>query len=177
VKRAELIIGKAYYINTEAGWRNRSYIGNKSYYETANRNKNNKVTIVETQLKTEYDRSRRTREVMVRYESGKEQWVPLNHIRCTWKDAVRIKTEDCRIYYFQDNRAHKYSQHLARKVQREQYNPAYKAMVEGIKELTGDGVYGWDKIENGFSLEQLKVINEALSLLKTQKPVLMAVAS
>ena len=137
MKRAELIIGKAYYISTEAGWRNKTYRGNKTYFETAERNKGNKVTIVETQLKTEYDRKYKTRDVLVRYESGRETWEPLAHIRCTWVEAVRLKTQDYRDAYCQDDRDSKYRKHLARKVEREQYKPAVKELNKLIGSLIG----------------------------------------
>jgi len=178
VKRAELIIGKAYYISTEAGWRNKTYRGNKTYFETAKNNKQNKVTIIETQLKTEYDRTYRNRDVFVRYEnSGNERWVALNHIRCTWAEAVRLKTEDYRQAYCQDEREQKYRQHLARKVQREQYKPAVRELNALIAGLLGRDNFSshvddhrWS--HQNWSLEAVQAVNEAIKAgLKTQVEV------
>jgi hypothetical protein len=176
MKRAELIIGKAYYTNESANWRDKAY-AKQSYAETGKIINRRKVIVIETQLKTEYERKYQSREVLIQNSQGEQKWVALNHIRCTWVEAVKILSDDQRRRLGYDDRDNKYARHLARKVQREQYNPAYKAMVNTLNELTGDGIYGWDKMENGFSLEQLKTINEALSLLKTQRPTLTAVAS
>jgi hypothetical protein len=174
MKRAELIIGKAYYRSKTNEWEDEGYGRYPNITKLAISDRHRKVIVVETQLKTEYDRKYRTRDVLVRNIDGKEFWAPLAHLRGDFDSCIKTRFGWKKEI---DNRESKYQQHLARKVQREQYNPAYKAMVNALNELTGDGVYGWDKIENGFSLEQLQTINEALSLLKTQKPTLVAVAS
>jgi hypothetical protein len=174
MKRSELIIGNAYYLSKYNDWEGKVYGRYPNLSKCAISNRSKKVILVETQLKTEYDRKYRTRDVLVRNIDGKEFWAPLAHLRGDFGSCIKTLFEYKKEV---DPRGMNYERHLARKVQREQYNPAYKAMVNNLNELTGDGVYGWDKIENGFSLEQLKVINEALSLLKTQKPALVAVAS
>lgn len=174
MKRSELIIGSAYYKSKHNDWEGEVYGRYPNLTKLAISNRRHKVIVVETQLKTEYDRKYRTRDVLVRTIDDKEIWVPLAHLRGEFDSCIKTlfqwKKET-------DPRGANYEKHLARKVLREQYNPAYKAMVSHLNELTGDGLYGWDRIENGFSLEQLKIINEALTLLKTQKPALMAVAS
>jgi hypothetical protein len=177
MKRAELIIGKTYYVNKTNDWRSNHYSITKSYATTAERLKRYKVTIVETQLKTEYDKQCRTREVYARNSEGREMWIALSHIRCEWIEAVKILTDDLRQRIGYDDRANKYARHLARKVEREQYKPALKLFEDTIEELSGKYLSTYDRIEGGLSLEQLKIINEALSLLKTQKPQLTAVAS
>lgn len=177
MKRAELIIGKNYYINKANDWQDNHYSVTKSYAKTAQGIYNHKVTVVETQLKTEYDKQRRTRDVLIRNHQGKEIWVALNHIRCEWVEAVKILTDDRRKRTGYDDRANKYARHLARKVEREQYKPALKLFEDTIEELSGKYLSTYDRIEGGLSLEQLKIINEALSLLKTQRPQLTAVAS
>ena len=135
------------------------------------------MTIVETQLKTEYDKQRRTRDVLVRNSQGVERWVALNHIRCDWIEAVKVLTDDLRQRKGYNDRGNQYARHLARKVEREQYKPALKLFEDTIEELSGKYLATYDRIEGGLSLEQLKIINEALSLLKTQRPQLTAVAS
>ena len=174
MKRSELIIGNAYYLSKYNDWEGKVYGRYPNLSKCAISNRSKKVILVETQLKTEYDRKYRTRDVLVRNIEGKEFWTPLAHLRGDFGSCIKTLFEWKKEV---DPRGSNYEKHLARKVLREQYNPAYKAMVNTLNELTGDGVYGWDKIENGFSLEQLQTINEALSLLKTQKPALMAVAS
>lgn len=176
MKRAELIIGQAYYLDERAGWNNRASYSNSTFLKTAQNNISRKVVIVETQLKTDYEKTYRTRDVFVQYESGRTSWVPLNHIRCTWKDAIRIKTQHNRETYGRDDRDTQYRKHLARKHDREQYKPALRQMVENLKELSGRAPWTYDRIESGFTMEQLNIMNEALSLLKTQKPSLKEVA-
>lgn len=178
MKRAELIIGQTYFMSESANWRDK-HSGGESYFKTATRNRWRKVIIVETQLKTGYEKDHRTREVYVKDYEGREKWVPLNHIRTDWAHAICLMTQDHRRRYCSPDggRGQKYAQHLLRKHDREQYKPALKQMLETIKELTGKGVWGWDRIESGFTLEQIQTMNEALTLLKTQKPTLTAVAS
>ena len=173
MKRSELIIGSAYYKSKHNDWEGEVYGRYPNLTKLAISNRRHKVIVVETQLKTDYDRKYRTRDVLVRTIDDKEIWVPLSHLRGSFDSCIKTLFQWKKEI---DPRSANYEKHLARKVQREQYNPAYKAMINTLNELTGDGVYGWDKIENGFSLEQLKVINEALSLLKTQKPALKEVA-
>jgi len=175
MKRAELIIGKTYYVNESANWREKHY-ADESYAKTAKGIKFYRVTIVETQLKTEYDKHRRTREVYVRNSRGEDKWIPLNHIRCDWVEAVKTLTEDRRSRLSYDDRGVKYSRHLARKHEREVYRPAYAKMIEALKEIEGGYVSGYDRVENAFSIQQIEAIVEGLSLLKTQQPQLTAVA-
>jgi len=174
MKRSELIIGSAYYKSKHNDWEGEVYGRYPNITQLAIRNRSKKVIVIETQLKTEYDRKYRTRDVLVRNIDGKEMWVPLSHLRGSFDSCIKTLFEWKKEI---DPRTSNYEKHLARKVLREQYNPAYKAMINNLNELTGDGLYGWDRIENGFSLEQLQTINEALALLKTQKPALVAVAS
>lgn len=177
MKRAEVIIGKAYYMNESANWRDKSYSVYDSYFQTAQRQQFRKVIILETQLKTEYEKSYKTREVLIQNYEGKSKWINLSHIRCEWPKAVRVLTDEYRKRERYDDRGRRYREHLNRKQVREQYNPALKLFVDNIKELTNQNVYTHGNISGGLNLEVLKTINEALSLLKTQKPQLTAVAS
>ena len=172
MKRAELIVGQSYYVSTKAGWRNNTLYGNGSYFKTAQDIKRSKFIVVETQLKTDYEKKYRTREVLMQNYAGEEKWIDLNHVRCEWIKAVQLKTEDTRRVYCSDKRDQKYRQHLARKQEREVYTPTYNKMRDLLKETTGKSVWGYDRIEHGFTLEQLQTINEALTLLKTQKSTL-----
>ena len=95
MKRAELIIGKAYYMNKSTNWRENHY-GGTSYAGTAKSISYRKVIIIETQLKTEAEKLWRTRDVLIQDDKGKQGWVPLNHIRTTWAEAVKILTDDRR---------------------------------------------------------------------------------
>jgi hypothetical protein len=178
MKRAELIIGKTYFMSESANWRDK-HSGGNSHYQTAQRNRWRKVTIIETQLKTEHQKMYRTRDVLIQNYEGVEKWVSLNHIRCEWAYAIGLMTQDHRRRYDSpdEGRGAKYRRHLERKIDREQYKPALKQMLDTINELTGESVWSHNRIESGFSIEQIKTINEALSLLKTQKPALLAVAS
>lgn len=173
MKRSELIIGKAYYMSKYNDWVGNVYGRYPNLTKVAHSQRHRKVVIVETQLKTEYDRKYRTREVLVRNSDGKELWIPLAHLRGDFESCIKTLFQWKREH---DQRDAKYKQHLERKIQREQYAPAYKQMMATIEELTGDSVWGYNRVEGAFTLEQLKVINEALSLLKTQKPDLKVVA-
>lgn len=172
MKRAELIVGKAYYLTQYNDWASngRAHSGwrYKNLTECAIKNKGKKVIVLETQLKTEHERKYRTREVLVRNSRGNEEWVPLTHIRGEFASCIKS------VYDWNketDNRAKKYAEHLARKQQREVYKPAYKAMINALDEVAGY-VSGWDRVENAFKLEHLIAITEGLALLKTQKPEL-----
>jgi len=173
MKRAELIIGKAYYMSESANWRDKHYSAYSSYAKTAERSQRYKVTVIETQLKTEQERNYRSRDVLIQNSEGKEKWVALNHIRCTWVEAVKVLTEDNRQRYGYDDRANKYARHMARKMQKEQVDPAIKALCEEIERVTGERVWRGDKIE-GLELNTLLTLTKALSFIKTD---LQAVAS
>jgi hypothetical protein len=173
MKRAELIIGKSYYMNKSTNWRGDHYNLSKSYPKTAEGIKRYKVTIVETQLKTEYDKSYRTRDVLIQNADGKEKWVPLNWIRCTFIEAVRVMTDDRRQRSGYDDPANRYARHMARKIQKEQMEPAIKALCEEIERVTGERVWRGDKIET-LELKTLLTLTKALSVIKTE---LTAVAS
>jgi len=173
MKRAELIIGKAYYMNKTANWRDDHYNLSKSYPKTAEGIKRYKITIVETQLKTEYDKNYRTRDVLIQNHEGKEKWVPLNWIRCSFIEAVKIFTDDRRQRSGYDDPANRYARHMARKIQKEQREPAIKALCEEIERVTGEHVWSGDKIEM-LELNTLLTLTKALSVIKTE---LTAVAS
>jgi hypothetical protein len=172
MKRAELIIGKTYYMNESANWRDKHYVED-SYAKTAERLKFYKVTVVETQLKTDYEKSRRTRDVLIQNHKGDQKWVALNHIRCTFIEAVKVTTDDRRQRRSYDDRANRYARHMARKFEREQLKPAIKNLCEEIERVTGERVWSGDKIES-LELKTLLTLTQALSFIKTD---LQAVAS
>ena len=167
MKRAELIIGKNYYINKANDWQDNHYSVTKSYAKTAQGIYNHKVTVVETQLKTEYDKQRRTRDVLIRNHQGKEIWVALNHIRCEWVEAVKILTDDRRKRTGYDDRGFKYQRHLQRKMQKEQIEPAIKGLCAEIERVTGEYVYRSASIES-LELKTLLTLTQALSVIKTE---------
>jgi hypothetical protein len=173
VKRAELIIGKAYYMNSTANWRDDHYSLSQSYAKTGEGLKRYKVTVVETQLKTDYDKSFRNRDVLIQNSNGDQKWVALNHLRCEWIQAVKLLTDDRRMRKGYDDPANRYSRHLARKFEREQLRPAIKNLCEEIERVTGEHVWSGDKIEN-LELKTIKTLIQALSVIKTE---LTAVAS
>lgn len=172
MKRAELIIGKTYYMNESANWRDKHYVDN-SYAITAERIKGYKVTVIETQLKTEYDKSRRTRDVLIQNSQGKEKWVALNHIRCPFIEAVKILTDDRRQRRGYDDPANRYARHMARKFAREQFTPALNTLMTEMERVTGEKVYSWEKMES-LDIKTIKTLTQALSFIKTD---LQAVAS
>lgn len=173
MKRAELIIGKAYYMNSTANWRDDHYSLSQSYAKTGEGLKRYKVTVVETQLKTDYDKSFRNRDVLIQNSNGDQKWVALNHLRCEWIQAVKLLTDDRRMRKGYDDPANRYSRHLARKFEREQLRPAIKNLCEEIERVTGEHVWSGDKIEN-LELKTIKTLIQALSVIKTE---LTAVAS
>ncbi len=167
MKRAELIIGKAYYINDSANWRDKTWV-EESYAKTADRLKHyNKVTVIETQLKTEYDKKYRTQRVLIQDFKGNEKWVALSHIRCTFIEAVKILTDDRRQRKGYDDPANRYARHLQRKFQREQFQPALKTMLTEIERVTGERVFSWDKMES-LNINTIKILTQALSGIKTE---------
>jgi hypothetical protein len=171
MKRAELIIGKSYYMHESANWRDKVYADN-SYAKTADIHRRRKVIIVETQLKTEPEKMFRNRDVLIQNSKGEQKWVPLNHIRIEWIEAVSLITKDWRNARY-DDRGRKYERHLQRKFEREQFVPALKTMLEEIERVTGEKVYSWDKMES-LEYETIKKLTQALSFIKTD---LQAVAS
>lgn len=173
MKRAELIIGATYYMNSKADWRGYHYGLSASYAKTADSLQRFKVTIVETQLKTEYDKNYRTRDVLIQTHQGKQVWVPLNHIRCTFIEAVKILTQDKRDILNNNDATQRYQRHLQRKFEREQLKPAIKNLCQEIERVTGEHTWGGDKIEN-LELKTLLTLTQALSFIKTD---LQAVAS
>jgi hypothetical protein len=62
---------------------------------------------------------------------------------------------------------------MARKMQKEQIEPAIKALCEEIERVTGEHVWRGDKIET-LELKTLLTLTKALSVIKTE---LTAVAS
>jgi hypothetical protein len=171
MKRAELIIGKSYYMHESANWRDKVYADN-SYAKTADIHKRRKVVIVETQLKTEQEKKYRNRDVLIQNSNGDQKWVALNHIRIEWIEAVSLITKDWRRARY-DDRGRKYDRHLQRKFAREQFAPALKTMLEEIERVTGEKVYSWDKMES-LDIKTIKTLTQALSFIKTD---LQAVAS
>jgi hypothetical protein len=172
MKRAELIIGKSYYMHESANWRDKVYADN-SYAKTADIHKRRKVVIVETQLKTEQEKKYRNRDVLIQNSNGDQKWVALNHIRIEWIEAVSLITKDWRQRRGYDDRANKYARHLQRKFEREQFAPALKTMLTEIERVTGEKVYSWDKMES-LDIKTIKTLTQALSFIKTD---LQAVAS
>lgn len=172
MKRAELIIGKSYYMHESANWRDKVYADN-SYAKTADIHKRRKVVIIETQLKTEQEKKYRNRDVLIQNSNGDQKWVALNHIRIDWIEAVSLITKDWRERNGWNDRGNQYARHLQRKFAREQFTPALKTMLEEIERVTGEKVYSWDKMES-LEYETIKKLTQALSFIKTD---LQAVAS
>lgn len=139
MKRAELIIGKAYFLAKNNDWNdgyNNGYRPDNyvNLTRVAREYTRHKVIIIETQLKTEYDRKYHTRDVLVRRNNGDEQWVSLSHIRGEFVSCIKT------IYKVKgwiDTRDQKHQAHLRRKVVREQYQPAVKELNSLIAQLTG----------------------------------------
>jgi hypothetical protein len=174
VKRAELIISKAYFMSESANWRDK-HSGSDSYFKTAQQNRWRKVIIVETQLKTEQEKNYKTRDVLIQNYEGKQKWVALNHIRTQWADAIGLMTQDYRRRYrsADEGRGMKYQRHLDRKIQKEQREPAIKTLCQEIERVTGEHVWSHDTI-GGLELKTIQILNQALSVIKTE---LTAVAS
>ena len=174
MKRAELIIGKTYFMSESANWRDK-HSGSESYFKTAQRNRWRKVTIIETQLKTEHQKMYRTRDVLIQNYEGIEKWVPLNHIRTEWAYAIAQMTTDHRRRYSSPDggRGVKYARHLERKRQKEQLDPAIKTLCQEIERVTGEHVWRGEKIEN-LEFKTIQILTQALSVIKTE---LTAVAS
>jgi hypothetical protein len=174
MKRAELIIGSAYFMSDSNNWADK-HSGGESYYETARRNRWRKVIIVETQLKTDYDKKYRTRYVLIKNYEGKEKWVSLAHIRQEWKPAIKVMCDDYRRQYrpLDGGRGYKYKRHLERKQLKEQFQPALKTMLVEIKRVTGEHVSSWDKFES-LDIKTIQILTQAISGIKTE---LTAVAS
>lgn len=168
MKRAELIIGNAYFMSDSNNWADK-HSASESYYGTAKSNRWRKVIIVETQLKTEQDKKFRTRYVLIRNYEGQQKWVSLTHIRNEWKPAIKFMTDEYRRRYrpLDGGRGYKYKRHLERKQLKEQFQPALKTMLEEIVRVTGQSVYSWDKMES-LSLNQIQIITQALSGIKTE---------
>jgi hypothetical protein len=175
MKRAELIIGKVYYMNKTTDWTNSHYGISSSYTKTAESIKRYKVTVVETQLKTENEKQWRTRDVLIQNSEGNLKWVPLNWIRTTWIEAVKELTDNTRQRERNswNDRGNQYSRHMARKREKEQVEPAIKALCQEIERVTGEYVYRGDRIET-LELNTLLTLTKALSVIKTE---LTAVAS
>jgi hypothetical protein len=167
MKRAELIIGKSYYMNKTNNWKDDHYSLSKSYPKTAEGIKRYKITIVETQLKTQAEQVYRTRDVLIQNSEGKEKWVPLNWIRCPFIEAVKILTDDRRQRSGYDDPANRYARHMARKIQKEQREPAIKALCQEIERVTGEHVWSGDRIET-LELNTLLTLTKALSVIKTE---------
>lgn len=137
MKRAELVIGKGYYYSTKANWNDAYISADTTLTQFAIEKRRNKVIIKETQLKTQYERDYRTREVLVTYASGREEWVPLSHIRGEYIECVK---QIYKRHHTSEGikRAGRYAQHLSRKREREVYKPAVKELDSLIRQLTGN---------------------------------------
>jgi len=168
VKRAELIIGKTYFMSESANWRDK-HSGAESYFKTAQRNRWRKVTIIETQLKTEHEKKYRTRDVLIQNYEGNQKWVALNHIRTDWQYAIVEMTTDHRRTYAKadEGRGIRYQRHLDRKHQKEQREPAIKALCKEIERVTGEHVWSHDSI-GGLEFKTLEILNQILSGIKTE---------
>jgi hypothetical protein len=160
-------------MNKKNDWTSDHYNLSKSYPKTAEAIKHRKITIVETQLKTDYEKSFRNRDVLIQNSNGDQKWVPLNWIRCTFIEAVKTFTDDQRLQLGYNDPANRYARHMARKMQKEQVEPAIKALCQEIERVTGEYVYRSDKIET-LELNTLLTLTKALSCIKTD---LQAVAS
>lgn len=167
MKRAELIIGKTYYVNKASNWQENHYSISESYAKTGESLARYKVTVIETQLKTEADKQWRTRDVLIRNSQGQEKWVALNHIRCEWIEAVKILTDDWRNRISYNDRGVRYQRHLQRKREKEEINPAIAALCEEIKRVTGEYVSRYDRVES-LELKTLLTLTKALSVIKTE---------
>jgi hypothetical protein len=168
MKRAELIIGKTYFMSESANWRDK-HSGSDSYFNTAKSNRWRKVTIVETQLKTEHEKKYRTRDVLIQNHKGDQKWVALNHIRAEWQYAIAQMTTDHRRTYAtpDEGRGLRYQRHLDRKHQKEQREPAIKALCKEIERVTGEHVWSHDSI-GGLEFKTLEILNQILSGIKTE---------
>lgn len=181
MKRAELEIGKAYYFSTKANWNDAYISANTTLTQFAiSKAGFHKVVIKETQLKTQYEREYRTREVLVAYASGREEWIPLVHIRGEYLECVK------QIYKRHHTseaikRAGRYAQHLSRKREREVYKPAVKELDSLIRQLTGNSRFnsyvddfGYMNTYKNWSYETVSAVVNALKQspalqLKTEK--------
>lgn len=168
MKRAELVIGKGYYYSTKANWNDAYISASTTLTQFAIEKRRAKVVIKETQLKTEYERRRKTREVLVTFANGREEWIPLVHIRGEFLDCIK------RIYKNHHvseatRRAGRYAQHLSRKNEREVYQPAVKELDILIRQLTGNprfnsyvDDFGYRNTYKNWSYETVSAVINAL---------------
>jgi hypothetical protein len=169
MKRSELIIGKAYYINTSANWLDKTYCFTESYPQGAEKVSRNKVIIVETQLKTEHQRKYRTREVLIQNHHGDEVWVSLTHIRMEWGRAVKLIVDEYRRAKVRsyDDRGNRYARHLANKKARDVIAPAREKMMQEMRRVSGKYVSEYSDVRD-LPLEVMLLIGQALSGIKTE---------
>ena len=171
MKRAELIIGEAYFWSKKNDW-NEGYRNGYRDSSLINLTKvgiehrRNKVVIVETQLKTQYDRNYHSRDVFVRYANGDEGWVSLAHIRGEFVSCIKTLYK---VKGWVDTRDSNHKQHQHRKVVREQYQPAVKELNALIRELTGNqrfnsyiDDFGYMNTYKNWNLETVQAVVNAL---------------
>lgn len=164
MKRSELIPGKAYYYSNRTDWE-KGYTKYNNLCQAGIRRSDNKVTVVRTYLETNYEKQRLQREVLVLTSRGVEKWIPLAHIRGTFKECIKT------VYAYnkvRDERDVKYSRHLSRKHSKEVHTPALKEMQALIKEMTGHHLSDWTTVEN-LKTEQIQTIVSGLKSLQSQK--------
>lgn len=168
MKRAELEIGKAYYLSTKTDWSDGSVPYNKRNNKTQIAiylGKYNKVIVKETQLKTEAERKYRTNQVLVQLPSGREEWVKLSHLRGEFKVCIdqifkrNHKNEG-------EERGERYAKHLRQKYFREVYRPAIDEMLKEMRRVSGSYISEYDKV-GSLPLSVAQVVTEALSKLET----------
>jgi len=164
MKRAELIIGKSYYYSKRTEWITEHYGITNSIPKTAERLKQYRVVVIETQLKTEYERNYHNRDVLIQKESGTQVWVPLNHLKIEWATAVKQLTEYHRERKGYDDPANRYARHLARKHEREKLRPALKEFYDLMEQVMDERVWDSTRLEH-LNYETIVKLN---SLLKTQ---------
>lgn len=182
MKRAELVIGRGYYYSTKANWNDAYISADMTLTQFAIGKRHNKVTIKETQLKTEYERSRKTRDVLVITASGREEWIPLVHIRGEFISCIKTIYKNHHVSRA-TQRAGQYAQHLRRKHEREVYQPAVKELDLLIRELTGNSRFnsyvddfGYRNTYKNWSYETVSAVINALKQspalqLKTEEKV------
>ena len=165
MKRAELIPGKTYYVTSDNGWNNSTGYGYENLCQVAQKKKRYKVTVIRTYLQTDYEKQRKTREVLVKDSYGRDAWVSLAHIRGEFKEIVQVIYESNKKT---DPRGRRYAEHLRRKQEREVYRPALKTMLEELRKVSGGYVSEYDKL-GGLDLKAIQAITKALQ--ETNQPV------
>ena len=164
MKRSELIPGKAYYHYRTADL-SESYRNYPNLCQTAIAKKDDKVTVIRTYLETDYEKKYRQREVLVLNWRGAEVWVPLSHIRGTFKECVTSIYHRNRVT---DDRGARHRKHLQRKHEREVHAPAFKQMKELLREVTGEFMPDYGRVSE-LSTLQVQTLLAGLQALKAQE--------